>query len=82
MATCSVPVSFVGAQDWWGPNPGAPSIHPEILELSKWREMVILWKFPWKASRKSEIIKLRIPEIPGILGGEFNEKEIPGTRHF
>ena len=62
-------MSLVVAQDWSGPNPGALSIHPQILELSKWREMVILWKFPQKMSRKSVFIDLKSLEILGILGG-------------
>jgi len=37
----------VGTQDWWGPNTGALSIHPKILELLKWCEMVnLLGKCP------------------------------------
>ena len=42
--------------------------------------MVILWKFPWKVSRQSgtTCIELKIPGIPGILGGKSNWTEIPG----
>lgn len=71
-------MSLIGAQNWWGPNPGALSIHPEILELSKWGEMVMLWKFPWEVYRKSETTTVKILEIPGIPGGKSNETEIPG----